>query len=124
VSGTLRRFYIRFGRWFHSRVLSGSSLENDDDRRSESGCGPSTASLLPRPKALVVRNVGEAFYLGPCCNPEMLPQVTTPIRPTAVTVGEAVLSGELPGRCGFAGAVEDIRVVANAQFARLTTPAA
>jgi hypothetical protein len=68
--------------------------------------------------------VAEAFYLVPCCNPEMLPQVTTPIRPTAVTVGEAVLLGEMPGRYGFAGAVEDIRVVANAQFARITTPAA
>src|SRR5918993_3065819 len=71
---------------------------------------PVRPSLLPRPKALVVRNVTEAYYLRPCYTLEMLPQVTTPIRTTAIPIGEAVLFSKLPGRYSPAGAAEDVRV--------------
>src|SRR3712207_2901735 len=71
---------------------------------------PSAASLLPRPKALVIRQVAETKYLRPWYVLEMLTHVTTPIRTTAITIGEAVLFGELPGRFSPAGVAEDVRV--------------
>jgi len=40
----------------------------------------------------------------------MLAEVTTPIRTTAIPIGETVLLGEFPGRYSPAGAAEDVRV--------------
>src|SRR5918993_4918416 len=71
---------------------------------------PNTALLLPRPEALVIRQVAEASYLRPSYILEMLTEVTTPIRTTAIPIGKAILFGELPGRYSPAGPVEDVRV--------------
>ena len=71
---------------------------------------PNTALLLPRPEALVIRQVAESSYLRPSHVLEMLTEVTTPIRTTAIPIGKAIFFGELPGRYSPAGPVEDVRV--------------
>src|SRR5215210_3260756 len=81
-----------------------------DDHRDEDGTRLEHGGVATSSKALVVRNVAEPEYLRTRYALEMLTHMTSPIRTTAVPVGEAVFFRELPGGHDLAGAVKDVRV--------------